>query len=168
MKLTPIDVKSQHFNVSWKGYNQKEVRDFLEIVSADQEEITHETNELRDDLKRIKGELTEHVEREKMLRETMLTAQRMTKEIEERASKQAEILLTGAELKGEKIIDAAHRRAATIMEQISDLRRQRSSVEAALRATLQSHLKMIDSTAEEKKEMDELDEKLKFLTPKGR
>lgn len=167
MKLTPIDVKSQQFSTCWKGYEPGEVRQFLEMVTADLEELTSENNDLKDDVKRLGSDLEEHIQREKTLSETIVTAQEMTREIEERASRKAALLLAEAELKGEKVIDAAHRRAARISEEIIELRRQRVSVEAALRSTLQSHLSIIDAREEENKSLDELDEKLKFLTPKS-
>lgn len=167
MKLTPIDVKSQQFSTCWKGYEPGEVRQFLEMVTADLEELTSENNDLKDEVKRLGSDLKEHIQREKTLSETIVTAQEMTREIEERASRKAELLLAEAELKGEKVIDAAHRRAARISEEIIELRRQRVSVEAALRSTLQSHLSIIDAREEENKSLDELDKKLKFLTPKS-
>ena len=40
------------------------------------------------------------------------------------------------------------------------------SLEAAIRATIQSHLSMLDALREENKDQDELDEKLKFLLRK--
>ena len=166
MKLTPIDVKSQQFSTCWKGYEPGEVQQFLDMVTADLEELTSENNDLNDEVKRLKGDLEEHIRREKTLRETIVTAQEMTREIEERATRKAELLLGEAELKGEKVIDAAHRRAARISEEIIEMKRQRVSVEAALRSTLQSHLSILDTREEENKSLDELDEKLKFLTPK--
>jgi cell division initiation protein len=167
MKLTPIDVKSQQFATRWKGYDPDEVRQFLDMVTADLEELTSENNSLRDETKRLRADLEEHIRREKALRETLLTAQQMTKEIEEKARKKAELIVAEAELKGEKIIDAAHRRGAKIAESIIELKRQRVSLEASLRATLQSHLSMLESRTEEAEASEALDEKLKYLTPKS-
>ncbi len=166
MKLTPIDVKSQQFSTCWKGYEPGEVRQFLDMITADLEELSSENNDLKDEVKRLGSDLEEHIQREKTLRETIVTAQEMTREIEERASRKAELLLAEAELKGEKVIDAAHRRAARISEEIIDLKRQRVSVEAALRSTLQSHLSILDAREEGDKSPDKIDEKAKFLTPK--
>lgn len=166
MKLTPIDVKSQQFTTRWKGYDPDEVRQFLDMVTADLGELTSENNDLRDEVKRLRSDLEEHIQREKTLRETIVTAQEMTREIEEKASKKAELFLAEAEIKGEKVIDAAHRRAAKIAEETVELRRQRVAVQAALRSTLQSHLRMLDAQDEENRESDALEEKLKFLTPK--
>lgn len=166
MKLTPNDVKSQPFTTRWKGYDPDEVRQFLDMVTADLEELTSENNDLKDELKRLRASLEEHVVREKTLSQTIVTAQEMTKDIEEKASKKAEVILAEAEVKGEKVIDAAHRRAAKISEDIIELKRQRVSVEAGLRSLLKSHLSMLDSRNEENEAIDELNEKLKFLTPK--
>jgi hypothetical protein len=44
-----------------------------------------------------------------------------------------------AEVRAEKILDAAHRRAAKLQEQVRELRLLRGRVAAALRATLETH-----------------------------
>jgi cell division initiation protein len=167
MKLTPLDVKSQQFSTRWKGFDPREVQQFLEIVTSDLEEITHENNTLKDEAKRLRSDLEEHTLREKTLQETMVTAQRLAEEIKQSAEKEAKLIVGEVELKAEKILDAAHRRAAKITEDIAELRRTRMSLESALRATIQSHLSMVDAMGEENKEQDHLDEKLKFLLRKN-
>ena len=77
MKLTPLDVKSQTFSTRWKGFDPAEVQAFLEVVTNDLEEIATENNTLKDEAKRLRSELDEHVGREQNLKETMVTAQRL-------------------------------------------------------------------------------------------
>jgi cell division initiation protein len=167
MKLTPLDVKSQTFSTRWKGLDPAEVQAFLEVVTSDLEEITAENNTLKDEMKRLRSDLDGHMDREKTLRETMVTAQRLAEEIQQHAEEKAKLLGGEAEVRAEKILDAAHRRAAKISEDISELKRQRMSLEAAIRATIQSHLSMLDGLREENKDQDGLDEKLKFLLRKN-
>ena len=166
MKLTPLDVKSQTFSTRWKGFDPAEVQAFLEVVTNDLEEIATENNTLKDEAKRLRSELDEHVGREQNLKETMVTAQRLADEIRQHAEEKGKLLVAEAEVRAEKILDATHRRAAKISEDISELKRQRMSLEAAIRATIQSHLSMLDGLREENKDQDELDEKLKFLLRK--
>jgi len=167
MKLTPLDVKSQTFSTRWKGLDPGEVQAFLEVVTTDLEEIASENNTLKDEAKRLRSELDGHMDREKALRETMVTAQRLAEEIQQHAEEKAKLMAAEAEVRAEKILDAAHRRAAKISEDISELKRQRMSLESSIRATIQSHLSMLDGLREENKDQDELDEKLKFLLRKN-
>jgi cell division initiation protein len=167
MKFTPLDVKNQQFTRRWKGYDRSQVQQFLEMIASDLEEIATENNSLRDEVKGLKAELEQHVQREQTLKDTMVTAQKLADEIRETAEKKAQLLIGEAELRAEKVIDAAHRRGSKISEDVAELRRQRSGLASALRSTLQTHLAMIDAMAEENKEMDELDEKVKFLTRKS-
>ena len=167
MKLTPLYVKSQTFSTRWKGFDPAEVNAFLEVVTNDLEEIATENNTLKDEAKRLRSELDEHVGREQNLKETMVTAQRLADEIRQHAEEKGKLLVAEAEVRAEKILDATHRRAAKISEDISELKRQRMSLEAAIRATIQSHLSMLDALREENKDQDELDEKLKFLLRKN-
>jgi cell division initiation protein len=167
MKLTPLDVKSQTFSTRWKGFDPLEVQSFLEAVTNDLEELASENNTLKDEAKRLRSDLEEHTQREKTLKETMVTAQRLADEIRQNAQERGKLLISESEVKAEKILDAAHRRAAKISEDISELKRQRMSLESAIRATIQSHLSMLDGLREENKDQDELDEKLKFLLRKN-
>ena len=167
MKLTPLDVKSQTFSTRWKGLDPAEVQTFLEVVTNDLEELASENNTLKDEAKRLRSDLEEHMQREKTLKETMVTAQRLADEIRLNADERAKLLVAETEIKAEKILDAAHRRAAKISEDIAELRRQRMSLESSIRATIQSHLSMLDGLREDNKDQDELDEKLKFLLRKN-
>lgn len=167
MKLTPLDVKSQTFSTRWKGFDPAEVQAFLEVVTNDLEEIASENNALRDEEKRLRSDLEQHTDREKTLKETMVTAQRLADQIRQNADERAKIAMSEVEVRAEKILDAAHRRAAKISEDISELKRQRMSLESAIRATIQSHLSMLDGLREDNKDQDELDEKLKFLLRKN-
>ena len=116
MKLTPLDVKSQTFSTRWKGFDPVEVQAFLEVVTNDLEEIASENNALRDEAKRLHSDLEEHTQREKTLKETMVTAQRLADEIRHTAEERAKLAISEAEVRAEKILDAAHRRAAKISE----------------------------------------------------
>jgi len=167
MKLTPLDVKNQQFTTRWRGYDSIQVHQFLEMITSDLEETATENNALRDEVKSLRAELNGHIQREQTLKDTMVTAQRLADEIRESAEKKAQLLIGEAELRAEKVIDAAHRRASKISDDIAELKRQRCGLESALRSTLHTHLAMIDALVEENKDMDALDEKIKFLTRKS-
>ena len=49
-------------------------------------------------------------------------------------------MISEAEVKGEKILDAAHRRAAKLAEDIREMKALRSRLAVALRTTIETHL----------------------------
>ena len=77
------------------------------------------------------------------LRDTMLAAQKITEEMKANAQKEATLLISEAELKGERIVADAENRLMQLNNQIHEVRRQKLQFESNLRSALESHLKML-------------------------
>jgi len=148
MKLTPLDIQQQQFRRGLWGFDAREVDAFLDLVAADVERLVRENIALREDLKKRDSELAEHKERERTLKETMITATRITDDIKQNAKKEAEIVIAQAETQAEQIIQNAHTRLVRVMEDIDELRRQKAQFEASLRSSISSHLKLLETMAE--------------------
>jgi cell division initiation protein len=145
MKLTPIDIQQQQFRSTLWGFDAKEVDAFLDQVAASFEELIREGNGLREDLRHKDAQLDEHRDREKALKETMLTATRIADEVKQGARKEAEIIIGQAEVQAEQIIQNAHTRLARVMDDITELKRQRAQFEATLRSMIAAHQKLIEA-----------------------
>jgi hypothetical protein len=79
------------------------------------------------------------------------------------------VIVGEAELQGEKVLDAAHRRAAQLAEDIRAMRRLRADLSAALRATIERHLAQVDHlSAEPVPEDAALEQRIAVLTQSGR
>jgi cell division initiation protein len=145
MKLTPLDIQQQQFRTTFWGFDQKEVDAFLDLLATDVEELIRNNNSLREELKRKDAELQEHRERERTLKETMITATRITEDIKQNARKEAEIIIGAAEAQAEQIIQNAHTRLVRIMEDIDELRRQKAQFEGSLGSILSTHQKLLEA-----------------------
>jgi cell division initiation protein len=145
MKLTPIDIQQQQFRRSLWGFDNKEVDAFLDLLAADVEELMRQNNSLRDELKRKESEIQDHRERERTLKETMITATRITEDIKQNARKEAEIVIGAAETQAEQIIQNAHTRLVRIMEDIDELKRQKAQFEGSLGSILSAHQKLLEA-----------------------
>jgi hypothetical protein len=74
-------------------------------------------------------------------------------------------MISEAEVKGEKILDAAHRRAAKLAEDIREMKALRGRLGAAIRATLDTHLALLESLTTDPADQDPLLEgKVAYLT----
>ncbi|MBC7793695.1 MAG: DivIVA domain-containing protein [Clostridia bacterium] len=146
MKLTPIDVQQQQFKMAWRGVDRTEVHAFLEMVAAQMSELSRENNELRTEAKRQQREIDDHREREETLREAMLTAQRAIDEIRDHAKKEAQLMVTEAEVRAERVLHNAQSRVNKLGEEVHDLQRQRVRVIEELRGVLNTHVKLIELT----------------------
>ena len=78
MKLTPLDIQQQQFRTATLGgFDKKEVDAFLDLLANDVEELIRQNKALTEELKRKEAEIQEHRERERTLKETMITATRI-------------------------------------------------------------------------------------------
>lgn len=148
MRLKPLDIRQPKFRRSLRGYDSPQVDAFLENLAQDFEALQRETHRLRDDLLRQEAELNSFREREQTLKETMLSATRITEDIKENARKDAEVVIAQAEMQAQRIVQNAHGRLTRIMDDIDELRRQRVQFEASLRSTIDAHRKLIDALNE--------------------
>lgn len=144
MKLTPIDIQQQQFRRELRGFDKREVQGFLDLVAQQINELSRENSELKADARRSQHELEEHRDREATLREAMLTAQRAIEEIREQARKEAELVVSEAEVRAEKIVHNAHSRVTQILEELTELRRQRARAIEELRGILSTHVKLLE------------------------
>jgi len=148
MKLTPIDIQQQQFRSTVWGFDAKEVDGFLDQVAVAFEELIREVNAIKAQIQDKEAQLEQHREREKALKETMITATRIANEVKQSAQKEAEIIIAGAESQAEGIIQNAHTRLARVMDDISELKRQKVQFEAGLRSIVGAHSKMLEAMAE--------------------
>jgi cell division initiation protein len=148
MRITPLDITQKSFRRALRGYDRQEVEAFLALVASEFEEAVREVQALRQDVTRMDEEIAEFRGRERSLQETMVTAQKACEDIRESARKEAEITLAEAELQAEKIVQAAHSRFLRIVDDISELKRQRSGFEAQVRAQVESHLRLLEAFRE--------------------
>ncbi len=165
MNITPLDILQRNFAKRWRGLDSQEVKDFLEILSGEFEEMIRENRFLEEELKKLHNTLASYKERENTLKETMITVQKVTQDMKNNVKKEAEIILSEANVEAENIIQAAHKRVAEIADEINMLKKQRIQLEVELRSTLELHVKMLDAGAEAKAEKEELEEKISYLTP---
>src|SRR2546425_13332513 len=90
MKITPIDISGHRFAKRMRGLDPEEVRSFLNLVSGEFERLVIENNALKEELAQIKAGLSDYKERERLLKETLLTAQKLAQDIKEEARKEGQ------------------------------------------------------------------------------
>ncbi len=144
----------------------REVDNFLEMVAAEFEELIRENGKLKEKLARLTNQLDELRQREQTLKETMITAQKVTGDMKMAARKEAELIISEAELKAERTIDDAHRKLAVISDQIMEIRRLRAQFEVQIKSAAESHLKILEISSEAIEEEMANAKNVKYLVSK--
>jgi len=164
MRLTPLDIQNHHFAQTWRGYDPAEVETFLRMAAEDYEALVRERDGLRETVRHLESRIAELASQEQTLRETLVTAQALAEDLKRTALKESEVTIGQAEVKAEKILDAAHRRAAKLAEDIREMKGLRSRLASAIRTTIETHLALLEGLAEGPAEDPLLDGKVAFLT----
>lgn len=145
MRLTPLDIRSQRFTARLRGVDPGEVENFLHLVSEDYASLSRERDHLLDKVRSLEARVAELQSSEKLMRDTLVTAQSLADDLRQTAIRESEVRISEAEVKAEKVLDAAHRRASKLSEDIRELRTLRSRLAQSLRQTVETHLSLIDA-----------------------
>jgi len=144
MNITPLDIQQQQFKGKMLGgLDPNDVDAFLQMVAAEMESLMRENTELKEQAKRVSLQLEEFTQREVSLRDTMLAAQKISEEMKANAQKEATLLISEAELKGERIVAEAENRLLQLNNQIHEVKRQKLQFESNLKSMLEAHQKML-------------------------
>jgi len=144
MKITPLDIQQQQFKGKmFGGLDQEDVDAFLQSVAAEMENLIRENNDLKEQQARQSREMFDIAEREKELREVLLAAQRITEDMKNNARKEADLIISEAELKAERIVADSERHLGELKARIEDVRRQKIQFEMSLKSLLDSFARQL-------------------------
>jgi cell division initiation protein len=148
--LTPLDIQKQTFSRGFKGYNRDEVRAYLHLVAEEIEHLLHEVDRVTRENNTLREDLDEHTARERILKETLLSAQRVSEELKGNARKEAELIVKDAELLSERVVAQAMQRVHDLEKAILDLKIERRAARNKLQGTLDTvqHLIVLDAEEE--------------------
>ncbi len=164
MRVTPLDLRNHRFPRRWTGYAQEEVDEFLRLVAEDYEAVLREVEAQRDQLIQLEARLEVLSANEQILRDTLTTAQKLSEDLKRTAIKEAEVLVSEAEIQGEKVLDAAHRRAARLAEDIREMKQLKTHLTSTVRAAIETHLGLLEGLAADPPDDPILQGKVAYLT----
>lgn len=158
MRLTPLDIRKQEFKKGMRGLDSDEVYAFLSTIADEYEAVLNENKALRERVLELDDKVQEYRNMEKTLRDTLLTAERVTVEAKDNARREADLLIKEAQIEAEKGVRHIKAEASRLREQIQNLRRHRDNYLARVKMLAESHAKFLDSAeedfAEEEKKLD--------------
>src|ERR1043166_9197365 len=88
--LTPLEIQKQTFSRILKGYNADKVRGYLSLVAEEIERLLRDVDRLSRENAMLREDLEDHSQRERILKDTLLSAQKVSEEVKANARKEAE------------------------------------------------------------------------------
>jgi cell division initiation protein len=153
-----MDIQRQTFGSRWRGFDQEEVRAYLNLVAEELAALQREHDRLEQEVATLRMMVEEHRHREAILKNTLLTAQRVSEEIKENARKQSENVVREAELQADKLVELAQGRAHEVERGILELRAHRTAIRTDIRSLLTRLTHILDLQEEA-----EVEDNLRFL-----
>jgi len=144
MNVTPLDIQQKQFNTGFRGYDRKEVEQFLDLIREEMETLVREVTELREFHQSYDERLRALTEKEDMLKSTMLTTQKLVEELRETARKEASLIIKDAEIRAQQSLDRAQAERIKLEAELQNLKRRKHHFLQDMKKVVQMHLEMVN------------------------
>jgi DivIVA domain-containing protein len=143
-QLTPLDVRSQEFQRTFRGYDTAQVDEFKLAVSDALERLVRERAQHEERVRSAQEQLRGFRDRERAMNEALIAAQQLRVDSRAQAEREAELVVREARTEAERILERAHQEEAAVRERAAGAARQFTAYVASFRALLERHLGEVD------------------------
>lgn len=145
MKLSPLLIKKQEFEKSFRGYNIDEVQSFLNKLASDMEDLINENELLEKDVEALTQKVNEFQKIEKNLQDTLLKTQETSTQAIESAKKQAALIINEAEVKASQMIKEAENIESEMQQKVIALKEEKDLIIARLKAIVNTQANLFET-----------------------
>jgi len=164
MKVSPLDLRQLKFRTAFRGFDRAEVLALLAEVADDYENALRDVDKLRQEAIKLEAVIAQHREHERDLRNTMVTAQKLSDDIRANADAQARQILREAEGRSDLLLQKTQARLEDVQREIDGMKLKRREVENSLEASIGTLRSTLEFVREQ--EQRERDEKILFHRPR--
>jgi cell division initiation protein len=147
MKITPLDIQQMQFKVRLRGYDRREVAQFLEDLASTVEDLSRENAALREKVTAAEEEIAGLRKGEATLTRAMVSAQALTDDLKQAAQRDAELIMKEAELKASELLREARVELAGIQRDLSDLQKHKLVTVERMRSMLRTFERLLEIEA---------------------
>ena len=144
MQISPLDIRKMPFKRTFQGFDPDAVQNFLDMVAGEYEAVIRQNSEYATQIKNLEQRLESYLKIERILNETLISAQKATDEARVNAQKEAELILKDASLRADRYEDEARQRVHALESELVALRNQRDSFLARFKAMLTTQLNLLE------------------------
>ena len=142
--IMPIDIDKKEFSRDKKGYNSREVDEFLDIIVADYEKVLNDNRTMAHKIKALDKQLEEAQKDDNAMVETLETAKKLMADISASAERRAELMMRDAELEAENMLLDAKVNVRKLTDEHTILSTKVKRLKENFRRMLESELARID------------------------
>jgi cell division initiation protein len=145
MSLTPLDIHNKEFSRSFRGYDEDDVNEFLDLIIKDYEAVIRENKELQNQIITLEERVGHFSNIEDTLSKTIIVAQEAADELRSNSKKESQLILKEAEKNADRIINEALARARKIGHETEELKKQASIYRMRFRTLLEAQLELLNN-----------------------
>lgn len=149
MNMDSSHIEIPKFKLSLRGYNQREVDQFLTKLNRDYQETVHQNEVLGEEVKQLREEIKEYTSKKARLEDALISAQKSAQLISESSQEQAKLTIKDAEIKANKILEEGERRLEKLKNEMVNLNEQKRLFLIKLKSLIKSHSELLDFYEEE-------------------
>jgi cell division initiation protein len=145
MELTPNEMRNHTFPSAMRGYNKAEVDAYIQAAADALEEARAQLVALTEEREALENRYDELKAMQDTIKAAVLEAQKSGEEIKANARKEAELIISEAKHRRDKLIDEKYQKLSEIEARIHELEYTKKSFYNKLRAEIEAHLRLVDS-----------------------
>jgi cell division initiation protein len=157
MKVSPLDIRKQSFKKVLRGVDPEEVRMFLELVASEYEKVVQDNAMMAEKLSYQEERLDEYRQLEKSLRNSLVTAERITTESREASDREAERIIGDAQKRAERILEDSRERLQRLVQEVESLRNKKEVYVRRFRTMIESQLGVLQENEQQFDEIETLE-----------
>ena len=142
--IMPIDIDKKEFSRDKKGYNSREVDEFLDLIVADYEKVLNDNRTMAHKIKALEKQLEEAQKDDNAMVETLETAKKLMADISASAERRAELMMRDAELEAENMLLDAKVNVRKLNDEHELLSAKVRRLKGNFRKMLQAELERLD------------------------
>ena len=142
--IMPIDIDKKEFSRDKKGYNSREVDEFLDIIVADYEKVLNDNRSMAHKIKALEKQLEEAQKDDNAMVETLETAKKLMADISASAERRAELMMRDAELEAENMLLDAKVNVRKLNDEYESLSAKVRRLKDNFRKMLQTEIDRLD------------------------
>jgi len=154
LRISPLDVRSQEFKKSLRGYDPEEVKAFLDAIADTMEDLLKEKEAAEGELIGLRKKVETFTEMEISLRDAMVSAQKAADEAKMNARRNAELMIREADLEVRQRIAEAKRKVDDVFKARETVRAEMRAFLPRLRSLLESQLTYLENIEQEVNSME--------------
>ena len=149
MEISPLDVRSQVFKKKFQGCDPEEVKQFLEVIADRMEKMLKAKEEVDRENAALRDMVGAYSKMEQTLKDTLLTAQKVSADARAAAEQTAQNVLKDADIEVAKRLAAATSQVDTLTRNRDVLRMETLAFAAKLKSLIEAQTRFVESMEEE-------------------